>query len=103
VGVVIGGSLIGLQSNKYHPRIEDSVSWFEVWMIRLFGLSISFYPIIFFENISVVKDCCVLPKEVLEVKRADGNLSTFVKAKNKVGAWVLWAFVLFPAVVLKVL
>jgi hypothetical protein len=72
-------------------------------MFGLFRLSISFYPIIFFGNITVVKDCCVLPKEVLEVKRAGGNLSTFVKAKKKVGVWVLWVFVLFPAVVLKVL
>ena len=50
-----------------------------------------------------MKDCYVSPKEILKVKRADDDVSTFIKAKNKVGAWVLWVFVLFPIVILEVL
>lgn len=54
-------------------------------MVRSFRLLISFYPIILFEYTSIVKNSCVLPKEVLEVKGASGNLLAFVKAKDKMG------------------
>ena len=85
-----------------NPGIENGVSWFKAWAVGSSGLSISFYPIIFFRYSSVMKDCCILPKEVLEVKRASDDLSAFVKAKDKMDVWVLWVFVLFPTVVLKV-
>ena len=85
-----------------NPRIKYVVSWFEAWAVRSSGLSVSFYPVVFFGYTFVVKDCCVSPKEVLKVKRAGGNLATFVEAENKVSLWVLWVFVLFPTVVLEV-
>jgi hypothetical protein len=83
-----------------NPRVGDSVSWFKAWAVGSSGLSVSFYPIVFFGYSFIVEDCRVSPKEVLEVKRAGGDMSAFVKAEDKVGSWVLWIFVLFPAVVL---
>jgi hypothetical protein len=85
-----------------NPRIVYVVSWFKAWAVGLSGLSVSLYPVIFFGYTIVMEDCCVSPKEVLKVKRADGNMATFVKAKDKVSAWGLWVLVLFPTVVLEV-
>ena len=85
-----------------NPRIEDDISWFKVWAVRSSILSISFYSIVFSRDTVVMKDCCISPKEVLEVKRADGDLLTFVETENKVSGWVLRVFVLLSAVVLEV-
>ena len=85
-----------------NPRIVYVVSWFKAWAVRSSGLLVSLYPVIFFGYTVVVEDCCVSPKEVLKVKRAGGDMATFVKAKDKVSAWELWVFVLFPTVVLEV-
>ena len=94
---------LGYSPMSANPRVEDGVGRFKVWAIGLSGLSISFYPIILFKYTSVMEDCYISPKEILKVKRAGDDVSTFIKAKNKVGAWVLWVFVLFPIVILEVL
>ena len=60
------------------PRVEDSVGRFKAWMIGSSRLSVPFNPVIFFRYSFIVEDDCVTPKEVLEVKRAGGDLSTFV-------------------------
>ena len=61
-----------------NPRISDGVSRFKAGAIRSSGLSVSFYPIIFFGDTIIVESGCVAPKEILEVKGACGNLSAFV-------------------------
>ena len=86
MGVVARGGLIGYSPMGANPRIEDSVGGFKVWTVESSILSVSFDSIILFRYSVVVEDSCVLSKEVLEVKWADGDLLAFVKTENKKGA-----------------
>ena len=61
-----------------NPRVKDSVDRFKVWVIRSSRLLVSFNPIILFRYSFIVKDSCVMPKEVLKVKRANSDLLAFI-------------------------
>ena len=63
---------------RSNPRVKDGVGGFKVWAIGSSGLTVSFNPIILFRYSFVMKNSCIMPKEVLEVKRASGDLSAFV-------------------------
>ena len=69
---------LGYSPTSANPRVMDGIGRFKVWTVWSSGLSISFNPVIFFGYSIVVKDGCIMPKEVLKVKGAGCDVSAFV-------------------------
>ena len=69
---------MGYSPISANPRVKDNVGGFKAWAIGSSRLSVSFNPIILFKYPFVVKDSCVMPKEILEVKRTGSDLFTFI-------------------------
>ena len=61
------------------PGGDNRVRWFEVGSVWAIETGTAFDPIVFFDNTVGVDDDTGTPKEVLEVKWAGGDLTTFFK------------------------
>jgi hypothetical protein len=70
---------LGCEPKGTKPGGDDRVSWFEIRLVWAIKVGAAFDSIIFFDNSVRVDDDMGTPKEVLEVERAGGDLTTFVK------------------------